>query len=202
LRWGIIATYRYTDLKKITKAVFLSVVVCLILAAIGLLAFVIIGNIHLPLAQADAIVVLGSAQAQLASERALEGLRLYGQGKAPVILLTGGQTQLPTTEAAYMEDVIRKASSMPPRLLLENKSRSTIENLINTRRLLPEAKIIIIVSNNYHIVRSCLIAKRVGFEKVEWSAPKESRIPLKDLVRYYYTDLKKLYYTIPYLTGR
>lgn len=136
---------------------------------------------------ADAIVVLGAAiNTPAAYNRSLEALKLYRAGDAKVIVLAGGQdfSKAPT-EAAYMEKVIESNSKDPVPLILDDQSHSTYENLINTKAQLGGAGALIIVSDNFHLARAVIMAKRLGFGPVYWSAPKANYYSAQDLVYYY-----------------
>ncbi|MCX6716590.1 MAG: YdcF family protein [Candidatus Taylorbacteria bacterium] len=124
---------------------------------------------------ADAILVLGSGYMDVAKDRAMAGLKLYEKGLAPVIIFAGGKTNYPKSEALFMSEYIKSQSSSTPPVILEENSKSTYENLVNVRNILEsksatttDIRSIIIVSNNFHLFRSYLIAKNVGFESVEW----------------------------------
>ena len=58
------------------------------------------------------------------------------------------------------------------------------ENIKNSKSRLPKAKSVIIVTDKYHLARSVITAKALGFEDVYWSAP-ETEYPANQL-RYYY----------------
>ncbi len=120
------------------------------------------------LEKADAIVVLGSGYADSAKGRALAGLYLYENKFAPIIVLAGGQTGYPVTEAKFMSDYIysKRPNAL---LLLEQDSKNTLENLKNVYdQIGGKDKSIIIVSDNFHLLRSYFLAKRIGFKKVQW----------------------------------
>lgn len=139
----------------------------------------------------DAVVILGAKVGTPALEhRALEGLQYYQQGKANTLVLSGGQGQgESTTEAQAMEKVISthvaKTHSKMPRLILETKSTDTFQNLTNSKRLIPNAKAVVIVSDCYHLERAVAIAKHTGFGKVYWNSPKPTYYANLDLAHYY-----------------
>ena len=182
---------------KFSKIAIKSISVLIISAVSAVIiygaTFIAFGSIiHLKLHKADAIVVLGSARALSAEKRALQGLKLYEQGLAPEIILSGGQTTLPIAEAIYMKNIITKANP-DAKLLIDDKALNTIQNLTNVKGLDPKAKNIIIVSDEYHILRSYITAKSLGFQKIEWSTPNENYMPLKQRANLYFTEMTKLY---------
>lgn len=149
---------------------------------------------------ADAIIVLGAGHGNIARERALAGLRLYEKGWAPVIILTGGLTAYPTSEAAFMAKVINENATDSPKMILEEKSTSTYENLYNVYGLVGDKiKSVIIVSDRFHLFRSLIIAKKVGFQSVRLSSPDPSYLPLWVRVQYYFSEFIKLIHLLPVL---
>jgi len=152
---------------------------------------------------ADAIIVLGSGYSDSAKGRAGAGLDLYKKGLAPLIILSGGKTNSPTSEAKYMADYIRSKASTTPKMLLEDKSTNTVENLKMTYdKVAGTVKSVIIVSDGFHLLRSYLIAKRVGFEDVEWySAERAGAVRENSLWRDNYNESIKLISEIPILFG-
>lgn len=140
-----------------------------------------------PLQKADAIVVLGAAINTPASyNRSLEGLKLYQQGDAPVIVLTGGVDYPHSApEAVYMQQVILDNATTVPNMLLDVNAKSTFENLQNTKTIDPTAKSIIIVSDGFHLARSVLTAKRLDFGPVYWASPTPAYYNWRELSYYY-----------------
>jgi uncharacterized SAM-binding protein YcdF (DUF218 family) len=176
--------------------------------AVALGIVVAVGQWHRPVGQADAIIVLGAAiKTPAAYNRALEGLKLYNQGKAPVLVLSGGiDYPKSISEAQYMENAILdevakeslvnhphptsplkgEENKVLPIMVMESKSQSTFENIANSKKLIPQAKSVIIVSDTYHLARGVLTAKAAGFSPVYWSAPQTAAYyPLTELVFHY-----------------
>ena len=129
---------------------------------------------HPQIKKSDAIIILGAAiNTPTLYNRSLEGLSLYEQGKADVIVVSGGRiSDEDISEAAYMKKVIDKNSGgkIVP-VVLEDQSGTTYENLKNTKAKLPQAKSVIIVSDKFHLARGVLMAVREGYYPVYWAAP-------------------------------
>lgn len=122
--------------------------------------------------RAQAIVVLGAAQwngrpspvLQARLDRALE---LYREGYAPLLVFTGGA--LPgdrATEASVGRDYALSHGVPEQAILIEEKSRTTYENLVGARALLfPRgARSVLLVSDPFHMARSRIIARDLGFD--------------------------------------
>ena len=155
--------------------------------------------------KADAIIVLGAAiNSPPLYNRSLEGLRLYQEAWAPAIVLSGGRiSENDITEATYMQRAIvdnynnnDNNNGEYPKMILEENSHSTFENIKNSKVLLSDAKSIIIVTDKYHLARSVITAKALGFESVHWSAPK-SDYSGSELRRQYFREVAAMFAYLP-----
>lgn len=150
--------------------------------------------------KADAVVVLGAAPNSPAiHNRALKGYQLYNEGRARQLVLSGGVTSnLDESEAQNMNRFLQK-QGLPVQAVLEQKSTNTLENLENSRRLLPEAGSVIVVSDVYHLPRAFLVAKAVGFARVYWDAPSSNYYKASELMWYYGREVVAILAYIPKL---
>ena len=80
-------------------------------------------------------------------------------------VLSGGQgSNEPVSEAQGMYDALVKKGIDPKRLILEDQSTNTVENLRFSRKLIPqEVQKVGIVTSNFHVYRSLRLAKQQGF---------------------------------------
>lgn len=141
---------------------------------------------------ADAIVVLGARVRQGVPSwplrcRAELGARLLLEGRAPLLVLSGGGDQGNRPEAEFAAEIARAAGAPDAALLLERESRSTHENALYTARLLlaRDATRILLVTDPSHLFRACREFERAGFLEVQ-PAPafaSEAGIPFPDLMR-------------------
>lgn len=153
-------------------------------------AIAVFGLIRPSAPHIDAVVVLGAKVGTPAlTERTLRGLTYYQEGKSDVIVLSGGQGPGESvSEAEAMKAVITSQvahTGDTPTIILEKDSTSTIENIYNSKTLIPKAKSVVIVSDGYHLARSVLIAKKAGFQDVYWDAAASGHYSKKDLAYYY-----------------
>jgi uncharacterized SAM-binding protein YcdF (DUF218 family) len=171
-------------IKKIIKFVVAFFLVLLILDA-GLIWGV--AHQQSKIDHADAIIVLGAAiNTPALVNRTMKGLELYEQGKADVMVLSGGKiAEADISEAEFMEKVIKKNSHMPVHYLLEDQSHNTYENINNAKAELGDADSLIVVSDAFHLARAVILAKRAGFKNVYWQAPSSGYYSRSEL-RYYY----------------
>ncbi len=128
--------------------------------------FLLLGLL-LPALAAEGIVVLGAAQwngrpSPVFAGRLELAARLYREGLAPLILVTGGRAK----GARYAEGAVGcrylEALGIPPEALrCETKSRNTWENLKAARELFGPAEVIV-VTDAPHLPRALLYARRLG----------------------------------------
>ena len=158
-------------LRRVTGAAF-CVGLILFLAAE---AFIFCGFINEKGEQADYVVVLGafvrpdgpSKTLKLRLDRAVE---YAGQNPETILVVSGGKGGNEVcSEAEGMYEYLVKQGVASDRILLEDKSTSTSENLMFTRELLikegvdPKEVGIGIISNDFHIYRAVQIARKAGY---------------------------------------
>ena len=174
-------------MSRILQALYYITVCIVVVIVIDIATVLVFANYRPEIKKSDAIIVLGAAiNSKAARNRALEGLRLFEEGKAPVIVASGGKiSETDISEAQYISKVIGKNTQKNPVVILEDQSGNTYENIKNSRAKLPDADSVIIVSDSFHLARGVLLAKKFGFESVSWSSPAESFYH-GDELRYYY----------------
>lgn len=181
---------------KIYKAVAIAAFSLLLLD----LAVVVFFGLYRPVIKpADAIVVLGAAiNTPALYNRSLQGLKLYETGDAKVMVLSGGRiSDKDISEAGYMRKVIENKAAGPVPLILEEDSHSTYENLKNTKAKIGSSKSLIIVSDEYHLARAVIMAKREGFGPLYWSSPSPVYYKNSELAFYYLRELVAMLAYIP-----
>ncbi|SER72319.1 Uncharacterized SAM-binding protein YcdF, DUF218 family [Propionibacterium cyclohexanicum] len=100
---------------------------------------------------------------ELAAEEAVDG-------RAPLFLVSGGQGEdEPRSEAAAMAEYLRDHGVAPERILVEDASRNTRENLVNSTALLRERRIegpVLAVTSSYHATRTDVLAADLGLGSI------------------------------------
>ncbi|MBM3645118.1 MAG: YdcF family protein [Alphaproteobacteria bacterium] len=128
----------------------------------------------------DAIVILGGASA---TERVAHAARLFHRGVAPRVLATGGTHTGPDNpgaeaEAQAMRCALIERGVPADRILIDERSLNTIQNIEETRRLIGPARIALVTSA-FHMPRSLRLARLAGFDAQafpsDWSGPPGSR---------------------------
>lgn len=94
--------------------------------------------------------------------RAEKAAALYHAGEVAAIVGTGGHGRHPPSEAEVIRDVLTAAGVPESAVTLEDRSRTTRENLAFARALLPPDEPVLIVSDFWHLPRARLIALRLG----------------------------------------
>ena len=176
---GFAALHRYILqkenllLKRVERGIL--AVVC-----IGFLFFIaIVGKLvyegqKKPEPKADYVIVLGahvygtrmSANLRYRIEAAYEYLQENPDTK---VVLSGGQGHgEEITEAEAMRRYLAEKGIAPERILMDETSTNTEENIKNSAELIGDkGKKVIVVSNDFHIYRAKGIARKQGFENVE-----------------------------------
>jgi len=141
-------------------------------------------------AKADAIVVLGGES----QARPVEAARLYREGVAPLVFVIGtGDT--PTNRRTLIQEGVP-----PDRIMVETKSRSTLQNAEFSRSLLEKAGVrhAVLVTSSFHARRALttfqqqipgvdfgMATSRIGWwdtprgrlQEDEWAAIEMMKIP-------------------------
>jgi uncharacterized SAM-binding protein YcdF (DUF218 family) len=149
---------------------------------------------YLPLQEipyADAIVVLGGAtmaadyprsgvEVNGAADRVLYAAELYQQGKAPLIISSGGsiewQQEGQSTPAEEMAQLLIRFGVPEDAVLLQSRSFNTHEDAVYSAELLKELGIqkIILVTSAMHMPRSMALFVHEGMDAIP--APTDYRI--------------------------
>ena len=93
-------------------------------------------------------------------------MSILDQHPNATIIATGGQgSDEPMTEAQCIRDELVARGVEPERIVMEDQSASTAENLSNALRLMDSpAASAGIITNNYHVWRATHIARKAGFQ--------------------------------------
>lgn len=132
--------------------------------------------------QADAIVILGGATRTPASprpmvdvteqgDRILYGGKLYLEGKAPVIIATGGRAQWRGGGNPESQDLLEllKLMGIPETAVIQEPlSLNTYENAVNVKKILQEKNLkkVLLVTSALHTPRAYAIFKKQDIEAI------------------------------------
>lgn len=140
------------------------------LTVLGFTAFTLVqaSRYDLNTGPADAIVILSGNYVARGlfvgetRERTEAGLALALAGRAPLVVVTGGDVT-----AAKMADEIVTGGIPASHVLIERDATSTLQNALFTRRILPPDAAVIVVTHRYHLPRAVASFRWAGFREVE-----------------------------------
>ncbi|MCU0565114.1 MAG: YdcF family protein [Oculatellaceae cyanobacterium Prado106] len=135
------------------------------------------------LPKADAIVVLGGGirpqvaprpwiDVTEAGDRTLYGAQLYRQGKAPLVILSGGRIEWKGGgSASESEDMAKlvQALGVPTEAIVQDPtSLNTRENAVNVKKILQQRGIgkVLLVTSAMHMPRSMAIFQKLGIDAI------------------------------------
>jgi uncharacterized SAM-binding protein YcdF (DUF218 family) len=122
--------------------------------------------------RADAIVVLGGGAewphgelSSTALHRTIQGIRLYKEGLAPLLVLSGAQGRTPPTPSARRR-ALALACDIPRQAIVTDEGATTtrdetdrVAGLLRPRGV----RTILLVTDPYHMVRARYLFERAGF---------------------------------------
>ena len=133
---------------------------------------------HVP--TTDAIVVLGGGvglplpprlHADLTSDadRVLHAARLFRAGKAPIVIVSGGQVfpeSKAESESHYMSELLVEWGVVADSIISEPNSRTTFENAVETKKVLDNKGIrnVSLVTSAFHMPRAYATFKKLGID--------------------------------------
>lgn len=191
LVWGFIAVFfgmltylmlRPDVLEKIPKWFkWIFVILC----TIGLVVFAIIEGMIMDgfgaaaSPGADYCIILGAqwkenGPSYVLQKRLDAALDYLNENEGTMVIVSGGQGgNEPVSEAEGMKEYLMNAGIAEERIITEDKSTNTNENLINSSEFLDkENDRVVVVTNNFHIFRACGIARKQGYKHLEGLAAK------------------------------
>lgn len=175
------------------------------LIGIGFLLFVIvegcvISQMHAPGKEGlDYILVLGaqvrkdgpSVVLKYRLDAAVQYLR---DNPDTICIVSGGQgSNEPYPEAQGMALYLKEKGIDASRLLLEEESKTTEQNITNSKKLIPKGATVGIVTNNFHVFRAMQIARRCGLsESYGIAAGSSFRYLPNNMLREFFAEIKFL----------
>ncbi len=189
----LFADRKFHFLTHIPKVVY---VILFVFVAIGIIIFLSMEILIIKDMGAKAgddreyVVVLG---AQVRGSRITKSLRkrldtaaqYLNENPDVQVICSGGQGRgEDLSEAEAMRGYLIEQGISENRIIVEDKSTSTYENLKFTRQLIDKNAKIAIVTNNFHVHRAVHLAKSLGYTDVEGIAsPSDNRLLPNYMVR-------------------
>lgn len=158
-------------------------VITLSLFFIGILLFAGVEGLILsqykavPRPGADYVIILGAqwkleGPSEVLRRRLDKAVEYLNENPDTQVIVSGGKgSNEPVSEAAGMRQYLVDAGINDERILVEDASTNTFQNLVFSGRLLDlENDQVAIVTNNFHVFRAVRIAEKQGYRDVEGMA--------------------------------
>lgn len=151
--------------------------------------------------EADIVIILGarvygstpSPALSLRLEKALEYLEANQEA---VIIVSGAQGRgEDLTEALAMKRYLVERGISDERIILEEESTNTFENIRNSLGLLggrQDGRRLLIVSNDFHVLRAKLIAWKLGWDAGTLGSPSPPSVVVQYHIREFFGIIKSL----------
>lgn len=123
---------------------------------------------------------LGRLQFNRSGDRILQGYRLFQEGVANLIIISGGSGSLAypeDRESVFLKDYLLKIKGDPTRILIEKESRNTYENAVETSKLIKQRNIkgpFVLVTSGYHMRRAMACFEKAGIKVIPYSTDRYS----------------------------
>jgi uncharacterized SAM-binding protein YcdF (DUF218 family) len=185
----------------VTKKLVYGLLLILLLSFIFIEALIVFNGYSQEAVEAEYVIILGaglrgSEVSLTLKERLLKGIeymKAYPDSKA---IVSGGQGPGETiTEAEAMESYLISRGIEAGSIIKEDKASSTWENFLFSRELLNEAEggavtRVVVVTSDFHMYRSKLLARRAGFEPYGVSAATPASVKAASHIREYFALVK------------
>lgn len=177
----------------------INILLVIIFAIIIYALLILLLSIDFNVGNADYLIILGhklnndciSDVLRYRLKTAIKYIDKYPNTK---IVLSGGITQGNSISEAYaMNEYLIKNGIDNNRILLEDKSIDTIENIHNSLNYINPSNKVVVISSNYHIFRSKMICKMMGIKKIKGIG---TYTPIIDLIKH--LGIEEVYIFIHY----
>lgn len=210
LIWGVLAIvflilsvilFHKELVKKFPRWFKVSSMVCFMSGVLffGVIEGMIIGRFH---AQADPgadyMIILGAqwetqGPSYVLQKRLDTALAYLQENPDTKVIVSGGQgANEPISEAQGMSEYLINAGIAEERIIMEDKSTSTYENLSFSGELFDkENQSVVLVTNNFHVYRVEQIAEKQGYAKgMGLAAPSHPAMIANNMMREFFGVLK------------
>lgn len=159
--------------------------------------FIFSGFRQTPLEEVEYLIVLGAhvrdGRPSNVLVKRLDAAYAYAAEHEEVtIIVSGGQGgNETTTEASAMAAYLEEKGISRERIILEEKSTNTSENLSFSKEYVEDGSRVAVVSNNFHIFRAVNLARHKGYQKPQGLAAKDDiRTAPANILREFFGVLK------------
>ena len=180
-------------LAKIPKRCHIFICAGFLIPLLFISGLAIFGNVGTATFEEDAVIVLGAGvigeRVTTPLARRLDvAIAYFERNPNAYIVVCGGLgTAATITEAEAMARYLYARGVPRERILLEDASTSTLENLTFAQEILdehfPEGFTAVVVSNDFHMFRAVNMARRVGMDVNHLGAPTPTRLLAENYLR-------------------
>ncbi len=180
--------FRSSKYLRITVKLLLFIMLSAVVAAGGIFYCIFDCAKNSEPQKSDVMIVLGcqawgDTPSPMLEYRLEKALDLYNKGLGGYIIVSGGRGKDEKfTEAHVMKEWLQKNGVDGDKIIEEEKSTSTFENIKYSKKIIEDKKFktAVIVSSDFHIFRSLKLAERLGVKAS--GAPS----PTVDYLKFYY----------------
>lgn len=182
-------------------SLFRVLIIVFLISFIGIESMLIYNSFERNNKKADFVVVLGAAvrgktMTLALCQRMEKGLEYLNEHPNIKVVVSGGKgpgEDIP--EAQAMKEFLLKHGIDEKRIIVEDKSKNTVQNLKNTKNILERSYgkqnfKIALVTSNFHVFRAKMLGERIGFKVFGVPAPIHKGIILNSYVREYFAVIK------------
>lgn len=179
--------------------------ICIAVVAVGFTAFFIVEGCIISQmhekgkAGLDYIIVLGAQVRESGPSAALkyrldEAVEYLEDNPKTICIVSGGQgANEPYSEAEGMAQYLKEQGIDASRILLEDKSLNTEQNMEYSKALIKDGASVGIITNDFHLFRAKQIARKYGLDNVCGIAAKSTPVYLPNtMLREFLAEIKFL----------
>lgn len=145
----------------------------------------------------DVIIVLGHGQkkrevGEVLRNRLNKAFEVFQENKDAKMILSGGRVYSKEfSEVEIMEEFLEKKGVMKESIILDDKSKNTFENLINSKKIAEESgfKKIALITSDYHLKRVKMVARNIGLDIFGFSAFSRKDIRFKKSITEFFKTI-------------
>lgn len=179
--------------------------ICIAVVAVGFTAFFIVEGCIISQmhekgeAELDYIIVLGAQVRESGPSAALkyrldEAVEYLEDNPKTICIVSGGQgANEPYSEAEGMAQYLKEQGIDASRILLEDKSLNTEQNMEYSKALIKDGASVGIITNDFHLFRAKQIARKYGLDNICGIAAKSTPVYLpNNMLREFLAEIKFL----------
>lgn len=148
----------------------------------------------------DYVIVLGAQVHRARPSRVLKfrldkAIEYLNDNPKTICIVSGGQgSNEPFPEAQGMADYLKTNGIAESRIVEESKSKTTEENIINSKKLIADENASVgIITNDFHVFRALQIARKNGLDDAQGiAASSPPDMLVNNMVREFFAEIKFL----------